>query len=112
MNAGELRHRISFYEPVTTDNAHGQPVETGRRRIAGPLRAKVVQLSGRELWRQQQMQSDVTFRVELRWLEGITAAMFVIWQDGNTERRLNLAGPPLNPDGKKIQMILECIEAQ
>lgn len=110
MNAGKLRHRVTIEEGIVTLNDHGQE-ETVWQQFAPRLPACVVELSGRELWNAQQIKPDITLRVELRWLPGVTSKMRLKWHDCERERTLEIAAPPINPDGRKREMHLLCKEA-
>jgi len=111
MEAGKLRHRVTVWTNTETEGNNGQPVLTPLA-LNRRLPAHVKQLSGRELFNAQQMQSDITHEVSLRWLRGVTSKEFLVWHDGGNERTLNILTPPTNPDGKREEMILMCSEAE
>ena len=111
MRAGPLRHWVTIQASTETQNTHGEPVfswvDYSTKRPAA-----VEQLSGRELWNAQQTQPDVSCRVRTRWLDGVTNAMRFAWDDGGTTRYLHIEGPPINPDGKRIELVCNCREAK
>lgn len=111
MEAGALRHRITIQTPTETEGTKGQPVivwKPFRQRIAAEVRA----LSGAELFNAQQTQADVTFSVSLRWFYGVTSKMRILWHDSPCDRTLAILVPPINPDGKKVEMRLLCKEPE
>ena len=70
MEAGKLRHKIEIQSPLETRDTNG---EVSTVWIAtGIVWASVEPLSGRELWLAQQIQSEVSVRIRLRYLRGIT----------------------------------------
>lgn len=110
MQAGKLRHRVTIQSPAVTQNAHGQDEITWST-FASRHAADVRQLTGRELWNAQQIKPEITLRVHMRWLSGVLAKMRLVWHDGTTDRVLPIEAPPINPDGKKREMVLYCKEA-
>ena len=110
MQAGKLRHRVTIQSSVVTQNAHGQD-ETTWSTFASRHAAEVTQLTGRELWNAQQIKPDISLRVSMRWLPGVLPKMRVVWHDGTTDRLLPIESPPVNPDGKKREMVLYCKES-
>ena len=109
MRAGELRHRATLQRPDSTVNAHGESDPTWTN-FASRVPVQVFEQGSREVWNAQQRQPQITHVVSMRWLEGVTAAMRVLWHDGPTDRTLNIDGPPINPDGKRIAISLTCVE--
>jgi SPP1 family predicted phage head-tail adaptor len=64
--AGKLRHRVELQREVAGGpDSFGEPAGAGWETYAERW-ARVEPLSGRELWRAQQQQPDVTHRVTLR----------------------------------------------
>lgn len=70
-----LRHRIIIQEKSTTPDSLGQPA-TSWTDVA-TVWAAVEPLRGREFWAADQINSEVTTRIRIRWRSGITAAMRV-----------------------------------
>ena len=109
MNAGQLRHRVTIQQPTVTQNTHGESVVAWSS-YAVRVAAEVEQLSGRALFNAQQVQPDISMTVRTRYLSGVTNAMRIVWHDGTTDRTLNIVGPPINPDGKRIELMINCME--
>ncbi len=111
MKAGQLRHRVTIERPISTRNAHGQPItvwEVFKPRVA----MKVTELVGRELYNAQQIQPDITLSVECRWLRDILPTFRLLWHDVNGPRTLHIQTPPINADGRRFGMTLLCKEAK
>ena len=61
---GDLRHRVTYQEPVETLDAYRQPVVTWQ--AVGTYWAEVRPLAGRELEVARQLRADVTHAVAMR----------------------------------------------
>lgn len=109
MKAGELRHRGTLQSPTVTADAQGGSVTTWSK-FAERVPIRVIEQGSRELWNAQQAQPEITCLVQMRWMRGVTTGMRWIWHDGDTDRILNVLGPPMNPDGRHEEMILTCKE--
>jgi SPP1 family predicted phage head-tail adaptor len=75
IDAGRLRHRVSFEQMVVDLDSDGATVETWVDVFGQPLSAEIVPLSGRELMAAQAVQSEVNTRIRLRHRPGLVAAM-------------------------------------
>jgi SPP1 family predicted phage head-tail adaptor len=73
---------------------------------------EVVQTSSRELWYAQQVHPDITCMVKTRYVDGVTANMRVVWEDGTSERILHIGAPPLSPDGRRQELVMMCMERE
>ena len=78
MNVGRLNKRVTIQERTTTENEYGEPISTWVD-VASDIAAAVEPLQGRELFAAQQVQSEVTIRVRIRYRAGIKAAMRVLY---------------------------------
>lgn len=78
MNVGRLNKRVTIQERTTTENEYGEPIITWVN-VASDIAAAVEPLQGRELFAAQQVQSEVTIRVRIRYRAGIKAAMRVLY---------------------------------
>ena len=85
MRAGRLRHRVAIQTPAETRNARGEVTRTYP--TVAVVRASVEPLSGKEMIVAQQVDSQVTTRVRLRYLAGVTS-----------HSRVQLLGPDGDPD--------------
>lgn len=75
MNIGKLRHRITLLKQVNEVNDYGASVKTWR--TVATVWAEVRPLSGREYFSAQQVQSEVTTQIWLRYIDGIKPSMKV-----------------------------------
>ena len=75
MNIGKLRHRITLLKQVNDVNDYGASVQTWR--TVATVWAEVRPLSGREYFSAQQVQSEVTTQIWLRYRDGIKPSMKV-----------------------------------
>lgn len=76
IDPGRLRHRVTIERQVTTVNEFGEQ-ETGWV-PAGSVWASVEPLSAREFIRAQQMQSQVSARIVMRYRPDLDASMRLI----------------------------------
>lgn len=77
MDAGRLDKRVTIQSMTATRNAIGEPVEAWAD--VATVWAAVEPVQGREFWEQQQVQSEVTTRIRIRYRAGVTAAMRVTY---------------------------------
>lgn len=100
---GDLRHRLTI-----------QKLEKVKDPVSGELKEEwtefatvwgsVEDLAGREFFDAQQVNAEITTRVKIRYLKGIKATMRIIYDD----RVLEIAAPPMDPDGRKRELHLLC----
>lgn len=79
MRAGELRRRVTIQQRVTTQDTFGGQSQTWAD-FAAHVPAAIEPLSGRELMTAQSTQSEVSHRITIRYLPGVTAAMRIVYQ--------------------------------
>lgn len=77
IGAGKLRHRVTLQELVKTDDGYGGIAETWRD--VATVWAAVEPLSGDERYAAQQVQSDLTHRVTIRYRAGVRPQMRVMY---------------------------------
>lgn len=70
MQAGTIRHRVDIQAHGETRAENGEVIATWTS--IATVWASVEPLSGRELWQAQQVQSEATIRVRLRYFSGVT----------------------------------------
>jgi SPP1 family predicted phage head-tail adaptor len=105
MEAGKLRHRVKLQKGTDVRDAFGEP--TIAWSTVDTYWANVVGLSGRELWRAQQVSADVTDEVTLRFNPRIASAKMRFLYGA---RALNIQAV-LDKDGRRRQMNCLCVEA-
>lgn len=77
MNPGELRHRITIQQPTEIKDQYKRPV-TGWADFA-MVWAAVEPLRGREYLLAQNTNTELTVRVRIRYLKGVTPGMRVLY---------------------------------
>jgi SPP1 family predicted phage head-tail adaptor len=78
MEAGRLRHRVTFEALVVEMDSDGAQVESWAPAFEGPLSAEISPLSGRELIAAQAVQSKLSTRIVVRYRPGFQASMRAI----------------------------------
>ena len=103
MNIGKLRHRITLLRQVNEVNDYGASTQTWM--IVATVWADVRPLSGREYFSAQQVQSEVTTQIWLRYLDGIMPTMLVKFG----KRTLEIVSV-LNMQERNVSLQLMCKE--
>jgi SPP1 family predicted phage head-tail adaptor len=103
MGAGALRHRITIERVTETQDSFGGTVTTWP--ILATMWASVEPLSGREQLLAQQVQAEVTHRVRVRYVAGVTAKMRITFGDRHFEI-LSV----INPEERNRELELMCKE--
>lgn len=103
MQIGKLRHRITLQKQVNTVNDYGGAVTTWKN--VATVWADVRPLSGREYFSAQQVQSEVTTQIWLRYLDGIMPTMRVKFG----KRTLEIVSV-LNMQERNVSLQLMCKE--
>jgi SPP1 family predicted phage head-tail adaptor len=87
---GQLRHRITFQEPVLAPDGSGGFTETWQDIAeAAEVSAAIVGLSGAEQLRFQQLQPTATHKIFLRYRDDITPQMRIV-KDGRVYNILSV----------------------
>ena len=97
---GQLRHRIALESPVETEDAGG-----GRAiawETAATVWARIESSAGRDLARAGEIEPQTLYRLTIRALAGVSAAMRVRWGD----KLIELASV-YDPDGRGAALVLE-----
>lgn len=77
MEAGTLRHRITLRKKTVTRDTRGGEVVS--RATFATVWASVEPLQGREYFAADKENAEVTHRIRLRYLKGVTSSMDVLW---------------------------------
>lgn len=81
LDAGRLRHKIEIqYKVDAQDSTTGEMV-TVWTKFVGPIWAAVDFMSAREFMAANAVQSEIVGRVTIRYREGVTAAMRVVYNN-------------------------------
>jgi len=99
---------LLIQQPRLVQAEDGQivPSALGEWEDVAEVWANVRELSGRELTAARQRQGQLTHEIEIRWRAGVTATMRGVFEG----RKLNFLGPPRNPDGKKVALMIDAVE--
>ena len=103
MRAGKLRRRVTIQSPIETQGSTGEMVVAWSEFAV--VAASVEPLRGREFWAAKEQQAEVTTRIRIRYLAGVTPKMQVL--DGTTVYLINAV---IDPEMRHVQMDLMCIE--
>jgi len=98
-----LRHTVTIEQKSTGRDSYGQPTTTWT--TFATVRAAVEPLRGREFFSADQFNSEVTARIRIRYLSGVTAAMRVSF-----ESRLYNIKAIIDPEEKHDELQLMCGE--
>jgi len=77
IEAGQFRHRVSVQQLAGGQDETGQE-EAGWAEIAQRW-ASIEPLSGREFFQGKQLEAEVTVRIRMRYLRGLTPKMRVVY---------------------------------
>jgi SPP1 family predicted phage head-tail adaptor len=80
INAGKLNKRVSLEQSVAGSpavNDFGEPVVVWEE--LAEVWAAMEPLTGREFWAQQQVQSEITVRIRIRYRSDVLAGMRVVY---------------------------------
>lgn len=75
INAGRLRHRVTIQSRVNVPDSFGQPIPTWTD--VDTVWAAVEPLQGREFFTADNINSEVTTRIRIRWRSGLNTSMRV-----------------------------------
>ncbi|MFH1731833.1 MAG: phage head closure protein [Planctomycetota bacterium] len=105
MLAGQLRHRVALQAATSAQDSYGEAIKTWA--TVKSVWGRVEDLTGRELLLAQQVQSEATVRVTIRYPSGttLTSANRVV-ADGRTLEIVSVA----NPEGGRRELVLMCQE--
>lgn len=109
MRSGRLRHRIVLQRRTGAENDFGEPTDTWSD--VATLSAGIEPISGREYFAAQQVQSEVTHRVTIRYFEGITPKDRLVWTDPATAvaRYFDIRSV-IDRDERHREMAIMCVE--
>ena len=106
MRIGLLRHRVQIlsHAPQVDDFGAPIPLSSMSWGVLTTVWASIDPVSGREYFSSQQVQSEVTSKIHIRWLEGVKPDMRV--KHGNTVYAII----SVLPDNRRKEMVLMCKE--
>jgi SPP1 family predicted phage head-tail adaptor len=106
LDIGSLRHRIEILAPTLAQDTAGGTQELEDSTVFATTRAAVHALSGRELLAAQQVVSQVTHKITMRWMPGIHARQNIRLADG-TYLQIQAIIPD---DTRRYSLELLCVE--
>lgn len=101
--AAVLRNRVTIQQPSASRGKLGG-VKEGWADV-GTVWAAVAPISGREFFAAQQVNSEVTHRVTIRYLPGVDAKMRVIYG-----KRVLEIQSVIDPQERHVELQLMCVE--
>lgn len=107
MGAGKYRHRVDVQWPTRTSSASGATKERYLTRIQ--VWARIEALSPREFWAAQQIQSEISARITMRYRPGIHAKCRIMHRRRAGSPDLmdvyDIEGPPVvDPKKRELQL--------
>jgi SPP1 family predicted phage head-tail adaptor len=102
--AGDYRHLVTIEAPVETTDSFGQAIKSWST-FATPY-AAIEPLRGREFFASAQISAEITVRIRMRYLPGVTEKMRVV----HNGKYYNIISPPINPNERNRELHLMCGE--
>lgn len=101
MRSGNLKHKIDFTTPVKTKNDLGEKEETFE--VVTSAYANIIPINSREYFASKQVNADITHKIELRYIDGITTKMQIV----HGSRKFQISAPPINiREANKVLQIM------
>jgi SPP1 family predicted phage head-tail adaptor len=104
--AGRRRHLINIMQPSATQSSFGD-LTPATVPFASGVWAEISEVQDRELYRTQQFVSEVTHRMNIRYIAGVVPKMQVVFQ-GRTFQIQAVS----NPEMRNRELNLLCLERQ
>lgn len=104
MNPGELRHRITLQKLTNSQDSFGQQIEDNWMDII-TVWASIEPLVGKQYFAAEQVQSEISHKIKIRYLPGITPDMRIKYST-----RIFQIVSPLNYKELNIELQLMCKE--
>jgi SPP1 family predicted phage head-tail adaptor len=103
MRAGELRCRVALQTATETQDGFGAPVPAWA--TTATVWGEMVDLTGREFFAAQQENAEVSTRIRIRYLAGVTPKMQAVV----SSRTFDILAV-MGPEGRKRELHLMCKE--
>jgi SPP1 family predicted phage head-tail adaptor len=104
MRIGKLRHKITIQEYSAARDSFGAETEGWNDKAS--VFASITPISGKEYFASQQLNAEVTTKITIRYLEGITPKMRVVFGD-----RIFEIVSVLNFEERNVELNLMCKES-
>jgi SPP1 family predicted phage head-tail adaptor len=108
MNIGALRHRISIASVVLTQDAYGGVHQNSTAPFV-TIWGEVQDLSGRELYTAEELHSQITTKITVRFYPGINPSMVATVSMDQKTRTFDILSVN-DPDGRRVMLELSCKE--
>jgi SPP1 family predicted phage head-tail adaptor len=107
LSAGQLRHRVEILAPTLAQDSAGGTRMLQQTYVFATVWASVEGLTGRELLAAQQLVSQVTHKVVMRWIAGVKAlqSLRVLTDDTFLEIQAVIPDPT-----RRYSLELLCVE--
>ena len=105
IDAGALRRRITIQKKSLKTDDYGDKTEGDWGDVCS-VWACIDAIGAREFWEAQAAHGELTHRVTIRYREGITADMRILYG----ERKFDLVAPPVDQEERHRYLILKCRE--
>lgn len=102
MKAGKLRHLITIEEETFEALPNGEPGEPTWSEFAGNVWAEVRPATPREVLKGQELGHVVSHAIRIRYLEGITPDMRIMFGS----RVFEIAGNPIDQEERHIELMI------
>lgn len=110
LDPGKLRHRITIQRPRVVQDGDGRNT-TRWENVATSVPAEIVPVSVREFIAGQQMQSQITARIVIRYRDGLAAYMRIVGETRPYAGRIfNPAGWLNDPESGMEYLTAACSE--
>lgn len=100
MRAGRLRNYITIQQPTEAEDANGEIIQTWS--TFANVWAEILPLVGKEYWSARQTVAEITGKIRLRYINGITAKMRVLYGS----KIYDIEAPPIDVENRHIELIL------
>lgn len=99
MQSGRLRHKISIEKVTETINDAGEVTESWGE--FANIWAQIMPLVGKEYWSSRQVESEVTGKIRIRYLPGVTPKMRI-----NSNNRIYNIEAVINIEERNMETVL------
>lgn len=104
INAGKYRHVVTFQKLAENKNSYG---EATNWEDAFTCRVGIFPISGREFMAQEVHNGEITHKIMMRFMEGISSESMRILFNG---RIFDIVAPPINFQERCLELQLLCKE--
>jgi SPP1 family predicted phage head-tail adaptor len=108
VGAGPRRHTVVVEAPAPRPERDGPGSVVEAWVVVGTRSVQIEPLSAREVVFAQQIESQATHRVTMRYCPWLTSRHRFRWRG----RILNIVGPPQNTGGKDSETVVLCTEVE